>query len=247
MIGSLEPAQVPKDTRRLKKYPALKKKRKHSTDHTMVYAYCGSKTIDQPTKMCPGLALCVQTHEKHLGCTLFCHLLLPRLSKVSVWVVSWAQEIQLSLVRLLCQSFAESLMALMALSTHVPSRIEVKTCIATAPNNAKHFPEYYSLMLGWWNLVPACHSNASYKQSLQHMYCNRAPFHKEQTWLQCTMQDCFPVPCKIAFHQALDQGGTKHCLSSCIGRHIMEHGKFLTHLFNSCVKFQTVQLTYVMT
>ena len=84
MIGSLEPAQVPKDTRRLKKYPALKKKRKHSTDHTMVYAYCGSKTIDQPTKMCPGLALCVQTHEKHLGCTLFCHLLLPRLSKVSV-------------------------------------------------------------------------------------------------------------------------------------------------------------------
>ena len=39
MIGSLEPAQVPKDTRRLKKYPALKKKRKHSTDHTMVYAY----------------------------------------------------------------------------------------------------------------------------------------------------------------------------------------------------------------
>ena len=147
----------------------------------MLIRRAGSKTIDQTTKMCPGLALYVQTHKKKLGCALFCHLLFPRLSKVSVWVVSWAQEIQLSLVRLLCQNFAESLIAL---STHVPSRIEVKTCIATAPNNAKHFPEYYSLTLGWRNLVPPCQSNASYKQSLQHMYCNRAPFHKEQTWLQ---------------------------------------------------------------
>ena len=149
MIGSLEPAQVPKDTRRDSK--TIQRSRKNASIQRITpwsMPIAARKQLINQQKCVQGWLSVSKLMKTIWDAPCFATFFFQGYPRFLFELSLELKKSSSASCVCFAKSFAESLMALMALSTHVPSRIEVKTCIATAPNNAKHFPEYYSLMLG---------------------------------------------------------------------------------------------------